>query len=109
MDWSQGLIVAISLFNGIGMPIIIFQLNRQESIRKKQFDDIHERMSHLDSCFDTVRQRLYQEVANKAELREIKADTLEALNRMRAAISNETSRIETRVTRIEDKYLRDGS
>jgi hypothetical protein len=100
--------LALLIINGIGIPLTIFFVGQQRSDRKAQFDAMHERLSHLDDCIDTVQKLVIGKAVTREELAIMKADLTETLNRMRSAISQETSGLNQRIMRLESPHFAKG-
>jgi hypothetical protein len=69
---------------------------------------MHERLSHLDDCIDTVQKLVIGKAVTREELAIMKADLTETLNRMRSAISQETSGLNQRIMRLESPHFAKG-
>lgn len=103
MGLFQWLIVAVAIITGCGIPILIHNLSRQDSDRRAKFNEMHTRMDHLDNCLDSLRNTVLGTAVRREDFVALKADTIESLNRMRSAISNETNGLHDRIMRLENK------
>ena len=120
VDWTHFFYFAsigLSLLGDVLIPVLFFRFERMESKRRealkeqreersREFSAVHKRMDHLDSCFDTMRERILGEVASKADFNILRAEVEETHTRMRAAISAEIGALGQRVFRLEDKSFR---
>jgi hypothetical protein len=105
MDAQTVITIGIAVVTGIGIPLMTFWMARQDSDRREKFKEMHSRLDHLDVCLDGVRETIYSKGVNREELIHFKADMTEAINRMRAAISAETTALGQRIYRLEDRQL----
>jgi hypothetical protein len=107
MDGSvtEWLTLALLVINGVGVPLIIFFVGQQRLDRKAQFEAMHERLTHLDDCIDTVQKLVIGKAVTREELVAMKAEINETLTRMRAAVSIETSGLHDRLMRLERPHF----
>jgi hypothetical protein len=110
MDGSvtEWLTLALLVINGVGVPLIIFFVSMQRADRKAQFQEMHERLSHLDDCIDTVQKLVIGKAVTREELVIMKADLTDTLNRMRLAISQEANSMNQRIMRLESPHFAKG-
>ena len=120
VDWTHVFYmfsISLGLIGDVLIPVLFFRferleqrrregLERQRAERQQEFGSVHKRMDHLDECFDMMRQRVLGEVASRKDFDALRAEIETTLNRMRAAISGETSELGKRIYRLEDKAFR---
>lgn len=109
MDAQTLIMSGIAIITGIGIPLVLYTMGRQDNDRREKFKEIHSRLDHIDVCVDGVREIVYSKGVNREELAHFKADITEIINRQRTAISSETMALGQRIYRLEDRQLgRDG-
>lgn len=97
--------IIVAVVTGVGVPLIIYMLTRQDSDRKAKQEEIHERLGHLDRCIDDVRKTVLGKSVTREDFVAFKAEMTETLNRMRTAISTEASNLDKRIMRLEDPFF----
>lgn len=106
-EWLQIGTLGVGIASVLILPFVLRALNRQDIDRRDFRTEMHARLSHLDSCMDDVKVRVLGECASRAELASAEARLIDALNRMRMAISNDTTGLHDRIMRLEDWRLRE--
>jgi uncharacterized membrane-anchored protein YhcB (DUF1043 family) len=106
METTTWVGVVTALVTGVGIPLLVMMQSFGKTARHEQFQAVHKRLDHLDSCIDDVRGIVYSKGVTREDLVSFKADTTEILNRMRLAISGETARLDSRIMRLEDPHFR---
>ena len=104
-EWLQIGTLAVGVASVLILPFVLRGLNRQDAHRQGFREEMHERLSHLDQCVDDLKRQVLGEVASRGELAAAEARVADALNRMRAAISNDTTGLHDRIMRLEDWRL----
>jgi predicted nucleic acid-binding Zn-ribbon protein len=85
-----------------------FFVGQQRSDRKAQFEAMHERLTHLDDCIDTVQKLVIGKAVTREELVAMKAEINETFTRMRAAVSQEANSLHQRIMRLESPHFAKG-
>jgi hypothetical protein len=97
------IMIVLTILNGAILPIVIHFNSKSNVDRKERFDAIHERLNHLDDCMDTTQKLVIGKAATREDIASLKAEVIETMNRMRAAISAETTGLNGRIMRLEDR------
>jgi hypothetical protein len=107
MTEVPGWLTVVLLFvNGIGIPLLIFNMTRQDRDRSIKFEEVHKRLDHLDDCVDTTQKLVLGKAVTREDFASMKAEINETLTRMRTAISIETTGLHDRIMRVENQYFR---
>jgi hypothetical protein len=96
-----------TFITGIGVPLILVAQRRQDESRAMLRIEMHERLTHLDACIDDLKIKVLGESASRTELSALRADVIETINRIRTAISVDTSGLHDRIMRLEDVKFRE--
>lgn len=109
MEVFQWITLGFLVINGIGMPVVIWNMNRAGTDRQAKFEALHKRLDHLDECVDGVSSLVMSKGVTRDDLLGFKAEITDIINRQRAAISVETNGLHDRIMRLETPYFkRDG-
>lgn len=102
------MVVTFTVINGVGMPVLIWVLTQARTDRKAKFQEMHERLDHLDSCVDNVRSVVIGKGVTRDDLLAFKAEITEIITRQRLAISAETTGLHDRIMRLESPFFHRG-
>jgi ferritin-like protein len=105
MGAFQWIVVTFTVINGMGVPVLIWVLTQARADRKAKFEEMHERLTHLDTCLDDVRNVVIGSGVTRADLVAFKADITEIISRQRLAISAETTGLHDRIMRVENYFF----
>lgn len=100
--------LGVTTVSTLMLPFVLRGLNKQDADRARLRDELHERLTHLDACFDTLRVRVMAESITRTDLAEARVEWNETLTRMRAAISAEHHGLHERLFRVEDRLFGSG-
>lgn len=107
-EWLMLATFTVSLIATLILPFILRGLSRQDTDRQTLKAEIHNRMDHLDSCLDDVRAKVLSEACTRADFAALEARLEGTMNRMRAAISSDTSGLHDRIFRLENVHFHAG-
>lgn len=107
MGTPEWISIATLLVAGVGVPLLIFMSSRQDADRHAKFGDMHARLDHLDGCVDEVRGIVMSKGVTREDLMSHKSEILDTINRMRLAVSSETTGLHQRIMRLEDRYFKE--
>lgn len=105
MGAFQWIVVTFTVINGMGVPVLIWILTQARADRKAKFEEMHERLNHLDTCVDDVRNVVVGSAVTRGELMAFKADITEIISRQRIAISTESNGLHERIMRLESYFF----
>lgn len=119
IDWTHLFYVGsitLTLVGDVLIPILFFRFERGErqrqemhrenqNQRREDFTRVHERMDHLDRCFDSMRDKVLSGTASRAEFAEFRVDTEKTLTRMSESMTASASALAQRIYRLEDRLF----
>lgn len=112
MTWPEALIIASSLLTGVLVPVTLSIVIRQSTNREKLFDRLYVRLDHIDTCIDSLRERILSSIdlvreKSSMELREAILHQDEArhalIDRVMSVIAESEERVTRRLERLEER------
>jgi hypothetical protein len=106
MSWSDGIALAtlaVGLFSGLGIPLVIYFLKSSDSDRAEMKQELHGRLDHLDECLDDTRQAMLSRMVTKEDMANHRIEVQEIITRIRDASSKESLALHERIYRLENR------
>jgi hypothetical protein len=101
----QWVSVALLIVTGIGIPVLIHHLRKQDDDRRERFKRLHERIDHLDECVDRVNGIVVGKAVTREDLNAMRIELMEVMRQQRSDIQQETNGLHARISRLENPYF----
>lgn len=82
----------------VGIPLLIYNLSKQDTDRAVRFREMHNRMDHLDECIDGMQRVVTGGMMTRVEV-------TAALLDLREGIASDTRGLHDRIMRLENIAL----